>query len=1372
MEYRQPLAKAVPTSVPAKQAKIRVGSAPDGQETSRSGLDRGPLQVKPGESVQRRIDEAHAGAVILLEPGQYEESLHIAKEVHLKAQDGDVIFQSSSHNQPALHVPDSRIGGSIRHVTFSPKNHAGPPVRCPTVLLEGGPEGDAQAQAVPAGRLLLEHCRVRGGGIHISARASAVVTDADIAGGAGCGVEVDDLACVRLTRCKVHSCARSGMVIHGPATISECTIVENKGHGILVDQKGAIELTSTCVYGNGLSGILMASCNKLHVSGCKVYCNREHGVFCVPEQTGEIVLDSLLLFGNHMHGLRAPPGTQATLKDVEAYCNGGKGQIQWKGVTCQRTVAYPEQLKSEITALMAHTNAAEDRLRLLSLRAPPVDKPLVDQLDRLNTDGLDAKRSELRVLMDSRKPAAKWQPVLRECLQLLEAQHGAVREHMKQLEALVEKGALALAATGEGEEVALATAAAGEGEEGALMLAAAEREGGRRSANAGSGREKEEKRSAAGEGEEGALAAAAAGEGDNGSASAGRSGGKRGRSIASPAVSTDMTSDDDDDDDDPPSRAKCAKVAKVGAGGSITQRAPAMTALAAQQPAQAEESKAVLPSHDLVRHQVALAGSEVLPPAYSAWVEAERAWSKKVELVKERLNGGRSDLSKLKVKGEECMEELQKLQGQLKLEGKAAAVAADLRAAEARETALQQQIDTLKQQLSHNHGTERGLREALWAQSKALPAYRAQSITPAKVTEQLCVTRSIRDDYEEKQDKVQRDGRHVLLARLKGQPDRCVLRSLEGRHTEQVGILVRLHHPLVVPVEAVVFDVHSNRQYLQTPYSAQTLEQWAESAAGQPYAWYSVARQLLEALAHVHAQGVVHSQLRPSKVLVRANKQIWLTGLCWRLGDAPESGVAGAVYDPGHTGPGCLAEEMSLDEAPEVQAGQAPTQASDMWCAGRIIYKLAAGVAQPAWPVRGVRSDALRELLEALLQEDPARRPTAAKALASPGILRDPAVDDGCALPSAEKLLQYLSEARRVMVGRRQRQDAIEIELKRNSGLLNPLEVVTAFNHLMERGRRIWNPFKVIFADEDGDDYGGLTTEMYQQTFQLLGQLDVFEDADEEPSGLLLPKPDISAESKRTLKGVGYLMARCLYDGRTTGPRFAPYMYKYLQLGDCAPASRDDLDHFDARLGRQMTDLLNAQGLPEGCEDLTLQSGEALTATNKAQFVREMVVPRNRMPCLRVLRRAFYKALTTLKLHNEVAILPWPVLQELLEGAPSICAEDLVTRLHFSGYPCEMSIRARLKAALTRMTEEDLRRLLHAITGSRHLPAPYLAPNAMHWSRFTIEYDDKPERWPSFSTCNFSMRLPVYDIIAGSDPLYDNIMKALGHVDGAGFTLI
>ncbi|KAK3234039.1 hypothetical protein CYMTET_55699 [Cymbomonas tetramitiformis] len=583
----------------------------DGQETSRSGLDRGPIQVKLGESIQRRIDEAHAGDVVLLEPGQYDECLRIAKKVHLKAQDGNAIVRSSSPNLPALHVPDSGIGGSICHVTFSPKDHAMPPAGCPAVLLEGGPEGGAQAQASPAGDLiLLKHCRVEGGGMHVGARGSAVVEDTHITAAVGCGVEVHDRARVLLVRCRVHSCAHAGVRLRGTgeATLEHCNVYEN----------GAV--------------------------------------------TGEMWAKSGGIFGEETSSL-------SVIGSTVSCCNAG----------C-----------AGVGALVA------------------------DGLDGLE---VTAKRRELDALMAS-DPAAKWQPVLREYLQLLKAYLGAVREHIKPLEALVE--------------------------EGALMLAVAE--GG---------------------------------------------------------------------DDDPPSRSKRAKVA-VG----------------------------------------------VHTRAYCTRVKAELAWSAEVEARKHLLGDQRLHLSWLKQEDEQCTAELVELQGRQVMEDKAAVMAADLHAAEAQETALLQQIASLKQELLDNHGTQRGLREALWLQSHV---FRAQSVMPAKVAEQLWVARSVLGDYEDYM--VQEAGANmVLFARLKGDPGRCVLRALKWSHTEQVGILTHLHHPLVLPVEAVFFDVERRQCFLQTPYAEQTLEQWADSVAAQPYAWHSVARQLLQVLAHVHAQGV-----RPSSRQARCS---------------------------------------------------------------------------------------------------------------------------------------------------------------------------------------------------------------------------------------------------------------------------------------------------------------------------------------------------------------------------------------------------------------------------------------------------------------------------------------------------------------------
>lgn len=147
------------------------------------------------------------------------------------------------------------------------------------------------------------------------------------------------------------------------------------------------------------------------------------------------------------------------------------------------------------------------------------------------------------------------------------------------------------------------------------------------------------------------------------------------------------------------------------------------------------------------------------------------------------------------------------------------------------------------------------------------------------------------------------------------------------------------------------------------------------------------AVQIASALAHAHAHGIIHCDLKSSNVVVNAaGKPIVLDfGLARRIPGAAASQAAGSTATAG----GELAGTVS-HMAPEVLRGEHSDARSDVWSLGVLLYELVSGelpfrgrtsfetssaiLGEPARPMGGRVPLALRLVIERCLRKDPAAR--------------------------------------------------------------------------------------------------------------------------------------------------------------------------------------------------------------------------------------------------------------------------------------------------------------------------------------------------------------------------------------------------------------
>lgn len=167
-----------------------------------------------------------------------------------------------------------------------------------------------------------------------------------------------------------------------------------------------------------------------------------------------------------------------------------------------------------------------------------------------------------------------------------------------------------------------------------------------------------------------------------------------------------------------------------------------------------------------------------------------------------------------------------------------------------------------------------------------------------------------------------------------------------------------LSHPSIV--EVFDYGIEDGRPYLVMGYipGANLAERLADPAAPLPEA-ARLAGELLEALAHIHAAGIVHRDIKPANILLDDDGHAHVT----------DFGIAQADDATSLTQTGMLVGTIKY-LAPEVTAGEPASALSDLYSAGMVLREVAGDAPTPA----------LASLVAALTAAHPVQRPSSATA--------------------------------------------------------------------------------------------------------------------------------------------------------------------------------------------------------------------------------------------------------------------------------------------------------------------------------------------------------------------------------------------------------
>jgi eukaryotic-like serine/threonine-protein kinase len=215
--------------------------------------------------------------------------------------------------------------------------------------------------------------------------------------------------------------------------------------------------------------------------------------------------------------------------------------------------------------------------------------------------------------------------------------------------------------------------------------------------------------------------------------------------------------------------------------------------------------------------------------------------------------------------------------------------------------------------------------------------------------------------------------------------------AARDRFVAEARAAASLSHPAIVPVYDVVRDPATPAMVLRYVDGDTLAARGAREGRLPPREVARIGAELAGALAHAHAAGLVHRDVKPGNVLLDADGRAQLVdfGIAASLIETADHGAPGTTDAPGVREVTGTLRYM----APEQLRGRPADARSDLYALGLVLYELLAG--HPAFDVRTpealleaqvggppslprVVPAALRALVSRLLATDPEARPASA----------------------------------------------------------------------------------------------------------------------------------------------------------------------------------------------------------------------------------------------------------------------------------------------------------------------------------------------------------------------------------------------------------
>ncbi len=178
-------------------------------------------------------------------------------------------------------------------------------------------------------------------------------------------------------------------------------------------------------------------------------------------------------------------------------------------------------------------------------------------------------------------------------------------------------------------------------------------------------------------------------------------------------------------------------------------------------------------------------------------------------------------------------------------------------------------------------------------------------------------------------------GREVVIKVL---PKELALGVNRERFQQEIRLAARLSHPYIVPL--LHAGEHEDLLWFTMPFiSGESLKARIEASGAQPIRdVVQIARDVAEALAYAHAQGVVHRDIKPANILLEGNH-----GLVTDFGVAKALNAAMPSMGSGHTTTGMAIGTPAYMAPEQLAADPSADHRIDLYALGLVMYEALAG---------------------------------------------------------------------------------------------------------------------------------------------------------------------------------------------------------------------------------------------------------------------------------------------------------------------------------------------------------------------------------------------------------------------------------------------